>query len=278
MQKYIHLIRLDKPLAILLLFLPCLFGLALSVENIGNYYYLIIYFALGSLLMRSAGCVINDILDKNFDSQIARTKNRPIAANKVSKREAFILFAILVSLGFVVLLQFNLKVIFSGFAAFILLITYPLMKRITFYPQIFLGLAFNFGLLMAIIQINNSISLQAIILFLATIIWTVIYDGFYAFQDIEDDIKIGVKSCAIKFQKFPKFIFSCLAMAMFAAMILVGLIANYSLSYFLINFFIFLAQLIIIKKCNFADPKSCLISFKKNIIIGLLIFLSLIAK
>lgn len=228
--------------------------------------------------MRSAGCVINDIFDKNFDSQIARTKNRPIAANNVSKKEAFILFVILVSLGFLVLLQFNRNVVFSGFFALILLVTYPLMKRITFYPQIFLGIAFNYGLLMASIQINNFISLQTIILFFATIIWTIIYDGFYAFQDIEDDIKVGVKSCAIKFQKFPKFIFSFLAMLMFAAMILVGLIANYSLSYFLINFFIFLAQLSIIRKCNFADPKSCLISFKKNIIIGALIFLSLLAK
>ena len=149
--------------------------------------------------MRSAGCVINDLFDKKFDEKILRTKNRPLASGKVSRFEALILLGLLLILGFVILLQFNFKTILSGFFALALVATYPLMKRVTHYPQIFLGLTFNFGILMSGLVFLEKITLDFIILYIAGIIWTVIYDTIYAYRDIEDDLKIGVKSTAIKF-------------------------------------------------------------------------------
>jgi 4-hydroxybenzoate polyprenyltransferase len=273
--NYINLTRINRPIGIGLLFLPCLFGIFLSEKKVQidftKIFWLILLFAAGAAIMRSAGCIINDIFDQKFDRQVARTKNRPIASGQISQKQALIFLAFLLLAGLVILLQFNSITILSGFIAVALAGTYPLMKRITYYPQIFLGLAFNFGILMASLAITNRINLSCVILYCAAIIWTLIYDTIYAYQDIEDDLKIGVKSSAIKFRKNPKRILLILSLAMFVLLFFTGLLESLNWHFFITigAAFLFSAQKII--NCNFSDPKNCLKVFKENFWIGSLI-------
>ncbi len=209
LSNYIKLTRLNQPTGIWLLFLPCLFGIFLALKKLPNFETIeaariILLFLAGSIVMRSAGCVINDLIDQKFDEKVERTKNRPLAAKKISRRAALILLGVLLFLGFLILLQFNTRTILSGFAALALVASYPLMKRITHYPQVFLGLTFNFGVLMASLALLENIGIGAVILYFACIIWTVIYDTIYAYQDIDDDLKIALKSTQISFNKNPK--------------------------------------------------------------------------
>jgi 4-hydroxybenzoate polyprenyltransferase len=181
LTNYAKLIRLHQPTGIWLLFLPCLFGIFLALKNLPNPDFfetlrVIALFFIGSIVMRSAGCILNDLLDQKFDKDVDRTKNRPLASGKVSRLEAMILLSALLFLGLLILVQFNTKTIWSGFVALTLLTTYPLMKRITYYPQIFLGLTFNFGILMSSFAITEEIGLDTLTLYFASIIWTVIYD------------------------------------------------------------------------------------------------------
>jgi 4-hydroxybenzoate polyprenyltransferase len=280
--NYIKLTRLNQPTGILLLFLPCLFGIFLSLKRIPDFdlkevSWIIFLFFAGSVIMRSAGCIINDLFDQKFDEKIGRTKIRPLAAKKISRLEALILLALLLFLGLLILLQFNFKTILSGFLALILVITYPLMKRITYYPQFFLGLTFNFGILMASLAILERIDLAAILLYVGTIFWTLIYDTIYAFQDIEDDLRVGVKSIAIKFKNNPKKILFWLNFAMFLSLICVGIESRFGPSFFLIIWIstAFLNQKI--KNCDFKNPKICLRTFKENIAVGVLIAASILA-
>lgn len=273
--NYTNLTRLSNPIGIALLFLPCLFGIFLALKKTNlNFFttiWIIFLFGLGSVIMRSAGCVINDILDLNFDRQVFRTKNRPLAAQKINRLEALMLLTLLLLIGFLILLQFNIATIISGFFALTLAATYPLMKRITYYPQIFLGMAFNFGIIMASLTILDRIDLSFVVLYLAAIIWTLIYDTIYAYQDIEDDLRIGVKSSAIKFAKNPKIILLSLTFVMFCLIFFVGSLENLSQSYFLLNLgaFAFLAQKIM--SCNFNNPQNCLKVFRDNFWVGVLI-------
>ncbi len=277
--NYIQLTRINRPIGIGLLFLPCLFGVFLAEKNshldISQLLFLISLFALGSTIMRSAGCVINDIFDQNFDRAVARTKNRPLASGTVSKREALILLTFLLFLGLLILLQFNFATILSGFIALALATIYPLMKRVTYFPQIFLGFAFNFGILMAHLAILGHLSLASCCLYLAAIIWTLIYDSIYAYQDIEDDLKIGVKSSAIKFANNPKIILISLSIAMFILLILTGLLAKLSIHFYLISF---AASFLLIQKitfCDFKDSAKCLKVFKDNFWVGLMIAIAI---
>lgn len=281
LSNYIKLTRLNQPTGIWLLFLPCLFGISLALRklpdaNLLEILRVIFLFFLGSVVMRSAGCVINDLLDQKFDEKVNRTKSRPLAAKEVSRFEAFILLALLLILGLVILLQFNLPTILSGFIALALVVTYPLMKRITYYPQVFLGLTFNFGIIMSSLALLGNIGISTIILYLAAIIWTVIYDTAYAYQDIEDDLKIGVKSTAIKFRKNPQKILTALNLAMFTMLMILGWKENFGINFFLA---ILLADLFLnkkIKTCIFTDSNDCLKVFKANILVGFLILIAII--
>jgi len=278
-KNYIKLARLDKPAGILLLFLPCLFGTLLSLKypsnDINIIYYLILFF-FGSVLMRSAGCVINDISDVKFDKNVARTKNRKIANNEVSKKSAIFFTVALLIPSLVILLQFNNKAITAGLLSFILVLIYPLTKRVTYFPQIFLGLTFNIGAIVAPIAIINQVTAEMVFLYIALVIWTVIYDTIYAFQDIEDDIKIGVKSTTLIFQKNPKGILKVLNFIMFLILLLIGYSLSLKWEYYMGIFVadIYLNSLIV--KCDYTNPKSCLDSFKKNIYFGLLIALAIL--
>ncbi|MDX2083124.1 MAG: 4-hydroxybenzoate octaprenyltransferase [Rickettsiales bacterium] len=277
--NYINLTRINRPIGIGLLFLPCLFAIFLIEKKIDltleKIFSLIIIFGLGSIIMRSSGCIINDIFDQKFDQNVARTKNRPLALGKVNRLEAFILLFFLLLIALVILLQFNSVTIISGFFILGLVIIYPLMKRITYYPQIFLGIVFNFGILMASLAITGKVSFDIIILYFSGIIWTLIYDTIYAYQDFEDDLKIGVKSTTIKFGKNPKKILLLLNLLMFSLLFYVGFLNNLNWHFFLINFAAFMILANKIKNCDFANGENCLKVFKNNFLIGSLILIAI---
>ena len=276
--SYLNLSRLNKPIGIWLLFLPCLFGAALAYKfnHSVNLTKIVGLFFIGSILMRSAGCVINDIFDRNFDRSVKRTKTRPIASGEISVKNALSFLAILLFFSFLILLQFNLFTIALGFGIMLLVVLYPITKRFTYYPQIFLGITFNFGILMASAQILEKISPPIFLLYLSAIIWTVIYDTIYAYQDIEDDLQIGVKSTAISFGENPKKILNILIILQLIFLLLTGFFANLGSAYYILIFTSFFHQLCQIRKCNFKDGQDCLKKFKENFWIGILILTAII--
>ena len=264
----------------MLLFWPCLWGLTIAYDfnsQLEKFYFYSLLFLLGSMLMRSAGCIVNDIVDKNFDKKVERTKNRPIASGKVSVKLAIIYSFILCGLAFLVLINFNKFTILMALLSMPLAFTYPLMKRFTYWPQLFLGITFNYGLVLAWISINNSINLVPIIFYFGAIFWTLGYDTIYGFQDIKDDEIIGLKSTSIKFKQNP-IIFLILCYFIFIlTLLIVGYLMNFNkislIIYFLVVYQIFFNQ---IKKLNIKDPKSCLKIFKSNNLLGLLVLIGLI--
>ena len=275
-KLFIELTRLNKPIGFMLLFWPCIWGLTLAYDFALSLEIFIFYGALffsGSVLMRSAGCIVNDISDKNFDKLVERTKDRPIASGKISIRLAAIYASILCAVAFLVLINFNKFTILMALISMPLAFTYPLMKRFTYWPQLFLGITFNYGLVLAWISIKNDISLIPIIFYFGAIFWTLGYDTIYGYQDIKDDEIIGVKSTSIKFKNNPKkFVLICY-LTFIASLILIGLLMKFSLFYFLFLIFSFF-QLIFfqIYKLNVNDPMSCLSKFKSNNFVGLIIF------
>ena len=178
----IELTRLNKPIGYMLLFWPCLWGLTLAYDFSNDLYiYLkhLILFFLGSILMRSAGCIVNDIVDKKFDKKVERTKKRPIASGQVSTNLALFYISVLCFFAFLILINFNLLTITLALVSMPLAFTYPLMKRFTYWPQLFLGVTFNYGLILAWTSINNDISLAPIVFYFGAIFWTLGYDTIY---------------------------------------------------------------------------------------------------
>ena len=208
LKIFINLTRLNKPIGYMLLFWPCSWGLAYAYnldQDLEIFIYYLILFFLGSILMRSAGCIFNDIIDKDLDKKVARTKLRPIAAGKISIKKSFFYVISLCALAFLILIQFNPLTIMLGLGSMFLAFSYPFMKRITYWPQLFLGLTFNWGVVMAWTAVNNNISNEIVTLYLSAIFWTLGYDTIYGVQDMVDDEIIGVKSTSIKFKKNIKF-------------------------------------------------------------------------
>ena len=279
-KLFIELTRLNKPIGFMLLFWPCIWGLTLAYDFALSLEIFIFYGALffsGSVLMRSAGCIVNDISDKNFDKLVERTKDRPIASGKISIRLAAIYASILCAVAFLVLINFNKFTILMALVSMPLAFTYPLMKRFTYWPQLFLGITFNYGLVLAWISIKNDISLIPIIFYFGAIFWTLGYDTIYGYQDIKDDEIIGVKSTSIKFKNNPKkFVLVCY-LIFIVSLILIGLLMKFNLFYFLF-LIIPVFQLIFfqIYKLNVNNPTSCLAKFKSNNFVGLLIFINLL--
>ena len=279
-KLFIELTRLNKPIGFMLLFWPCIWGLTLAYDFALSLEIFIFYGALffsGSVLMRSAGCIVNDISDKNFDKLVERTKDRPIASGKISIRLAAIYASILCAVAFLVLINFNKFTILMALISMPLAFTYPLMKRFTYWPQLFLGITFNYGLVLAWISIKNDISLIPIIFYFGAIFWTLGYDTIYGYQDIKDDEIIGVKSTSIKFKNNPKkFVLVCY-LIFIVSLILIGLIMKFNLFYFLF-LIIPVFQLIFfqILKLDINNSTSCLAKFKSNNFVGLLILINLL--
>jgi len=281
LKIFIDLTRLTKPIGFMLLFWPCSWGLAYAYklnQDLNTFLYYLLLFFLGSVLMRSAGCIFNDIIDKDLDKKVQRTKQRPIAAGKISIKKSFFYIISLCSLAFLILVQFNFLTITLGLGSMLLAFSYPFMKRITYWPQLFLGLTFNWGIIMAWTAINNNISYEIIALYISAIFWTLGYDTIYGVQDVADDEIIGIKSTAIKFKNNIKlFVSSCYLLTF--SLIAYLFKENMGLNIFTLFLFMFFLSLIyqlkIFKKDN---PNSCLKAFKTNNLSGLLIFLSIFFK
>ena len=280
LKIFIDLTRLDKPIGFMLLFWPCSWGLAYAFnysKNIYIFFYYLVLFFLGSVLMRSAGCIINDIVDRNYDKKVKRTKNRPIASGKISVERSFFYSMILCSLAFIILIQFNLFTIFLGMGSMVLAFSYPYMKRITYWPQLFLGLTFNWGIIMAWVAINNTISTEIILLYISAIFWTLGYDSIYGVQDMADDEIIGLKSTAIKFKKNIK-LFVSMNYFLTSSLLLYLFRNEINLNLFSIFFILFCLSLIYqVKIFNSRRPETCLKAFKLNNLSGFILFLGILS-
>ena len=280
LNLFIQITRLGRPIGYLLLFWPCLWGLTLAYNQnipIKVYIFYCLLFFLGSVLMRSAGCIVNDISDKNFDKKVERTKNRPIASGKMSVTIAASYAIFLCCLALIVLINFNNFTIYLAFASMPLAFTYPLMKRFTYWPQLFLGITFNYGLILGWTSINDAINLEAIVFYFAAIFWTLGYDTIYGYQDINDDEIIGVKSTSIKFKKNPKkFLLLCYSI-FFILLAVTGFIMEFKLLFYFSLIFTFSHLFFYqIKNLNIKKPSNCLKIFKSNNYIGLIVFFNLL--
>ena len=275
---FIELTRLNKPIGFMLLFWPCSWGLAFAYnidQNPNQFFYYFILFFLGSILMRSAGCIFNDIVDKDFDEKVERTKKRPIPSGKISVKKSFVYVLILCMLAFLILLQFNFFTIMLGISSMFLAFSYPFMKRITYWPQLFLGVTFNWGIIMAWTAMGNNITANILVLYVAAIFWTLGYDTIYGAQDMSDDEIIGLKSTSIKFKKNIK-LFVSAAYIMTILLILYLFKNTFDINVstlFLIIFFMILFYQIF--KFKEKQRKNYLTLFKMNNYAGLFLFLSI---
>ncbi len=277
---FIEITRLKKPIGYMLLFWPCAWGLTLAYDfknSLNDYFFYLTLFFLGSVLMRSAGCIVNDILDKEFDKKVERTKDRPLASGKISWKLALIYALVLCLLAFIVLLNFNLFTIILALGSMPLAFTYPLMKRYTYWPQLFLGITFNYGLVLGWTSFTEQISLIPILFYFGAIFWTLGYDTIYGYQDIKDDEIIGLKSTSIKFKKNSKlFLFLCY-LTFILSFILGGYILKFNHMYFLLLIFpmshLFGYQ---IRKFRPDNSEKCLSIFKSNNYFGLIILLTIL--
>jgi len=271
---YAQLMRLDRPIGIYLVLWPTLWALWLAAEGVPSTKNLVI-FVLGVVLMRTAGCVINDVADRDIDGKVARTKNRPLVSGMVSTRAALILFTVLVVLAFILVLFTNRLTILLAFGALILASAYPFMKRYTHLPQVVLGAAFAWSVPMAFAAESKSLEPVIWLVYSAVLIWTVAYDTFYAMVDRDDDIKAGIKSTAVLFADQDRVITGALQFITVFALALVGqrfeLGMIYSLS-ILVATGLFVYQQHLIKD---RDRAACFKAFTNNHYVGLVIFLGI---
>ena len=280
LNLFLELTRFKKPTGYMLLFWPCAWGLSLAYDfsnNINLYFFYLLLFFLGSVLMRSAGCIINDIWDRKFDKKVFRTKNRPIASGKISIFLGLAYAAILCFLAFLVLINFNFFTILVALGSMPLAFTYPLMKRFTYWPQLFLGITFNYGLILGWSSIFGEISLIPLLFYLGAIFWTLAYDTIYGFQDIKDDEIIGLKSTSIKFQDIPyTFLILCYSL-FFVSLMIVGLLMKLN-NYFYIMLVLVFTHLFLyqIKNLDIKNSNVCLEKFKSNNFLGFFVLISLL--
>ena len=277
LKNFINVTRLNRPIGFLLLFWPCAWGLALAnffIKDFYIFFYYIFLFLGGSILMRSAGCIVNDIVDEKIDKKISRTKKRPIASGILDKKLAWAYVIVLCSLAFIILIQFNFLTILLGMFSMIFAFSYPFMKRFTYWPQLFLGFTFNWGIIMAWSAMMNNINYLPILLYFGAIFWTLGYDTIYGLQDASEDEIIGIKSTAKKEKKnLNLFICSCY---LISSILIFFVIIKLEINYFLIFLLFFMFSLFYqIKIYNPKKPNKCLEAFKLNNISGLLLFLTI---
>ena len=276
-RPYALLMRLDRPIGTWLLLLPCWWSLGLGWQlnqqkitllELGYLYFL---FTVGAILMRGAGCTINDLWDRKLDQLVARTANRPIASGVISVTNAILFLLLLLALSLTILLQLNETCWLLGFLVLLLVFSYPTFKRFTYWPQFVLGLTFNWGALMGWVSITGTIDPPSLILYLAGIFWTLGYDTIYAHQDKEDDALIGVKSSALALENLTKpFIYIVYTVTIFG-IFLIGWISKFSIPFYLVCL-IALCQLIWqIRALDLDSPNDCLKKFKSNRLFGFLI-------
>jgi 4-hydroxybenzoate polyprenyltransferase len=270
------LIRLTKQYGTALLLLPALWALFIASNGAPTLEHLVI-FTLGAFVMRSAGCVINDIADRNFDKRVERTRSRPLADGRLTVAEAFTVFAVLSTVAFFLVLLLNPLTIFLAFLGIALAAAYPFVKRVSFFPQAFLGIAFGWGAIMAWAAVRESLELTCILIFIANIFFSTAYDTIYALMDIEDDLRVGVKSTAIYFGKYVYSATALLYAGVFLTLVAVGWVAGLGPVYYagiLITFIFFLLIVFNLKKNPTRD--AAMRGFLANTGAGAIILLSII--
>ena len=275
LDAYVHLVRLHKPIGIFLLMWPALWALWLAGEGLPPWQVVMIFVA-GVVLMRSAGCAINDYADRDFDGHVARTNARPLARGVISPAEAVGVFVVLSLAAFGLVLLLNWQTVALSVVAVVLATVYPFMKRYTHFPQLFLGAAFGWAVPMAFMAIQQTIPLYAWVLFAATVIWALIYDTQYAMVDREDDLKIGIKSTAVLFGRHDRLIVGLLQLLMLAMLAWVGAVAGRGSAYFgglTVAAGLALYQQWLIRE---QDPKPCFVAFLNNNYFGMVIFVGLV--
>jgi len=275
-RPYILLGRFDRPIGIWLLLLPGWWAIALASDHLGNDLGLFILFAIGATVMRAAGCTINDIWDRDLDAKVIRTQNRPLANGSLTLRQAILFLAVLCLIGLNILLQFNALTIALGFAVIPLIAIYPLMKRITWWPQAFLGLTFNFSALMGWAAVAGELSLMPILLYISAIFWTLAYDTIYAHQDKGDDLLAGIKSTALHFGKHSRLIVKLFYIMQFLMLGTICTIVSGSeeMALFLVPAFFHAMRGV--RKFNPDDSAQCLKIFKSSRNTGILIFAAIL--
>ena len=280
MQKlspFIRLMRLDKPIGILLLLWPTLWGLMFAANGQHDLKIILIFIA-GVVIMRSAGCVINDIADRNFDNKVKRTKQRPLATGELSIKQAIILFFVLIGIAFFLVLQLNFITILMSVVAVFLAASYPLAKRFTNLPQAHLGLAFAWAIPMAYTAYEAKLGSVCWLLFLTTAIWALIYDTMYAMVDRDDDLKIGVKSSAVLFGKYDILIITILQIVFIILLSIVGMLEQLGIGYFVsltvvVVFFMYHLKLIWLR-----ERKQCFKAFLHNQWVGLAVLVGILTQ
>ncbi|ALC45454.1 Coq2 [Drosophila busckii] len=277
-RPYAQLMRIDRPIGTYLLFWPCGWSIALSA-NAGCWpdFAMLGLFATGALIMRGAGCTINDLWDKDIDAKVERTRSRPLAAGKITQFDAIVFLSAQLSLGLLVLVQLNWQSILLGASSLGLVITYPLMKRVTYWPQLVLGMCFNWGALLGWCATQGSVNLDACLpLYLSGVCWTIVYDTIYAHQDKLDDMQIGVKSTALRFGENTKMWLSGFTAAMLTGLSAAGYACDQTLPYYAAVSIVgaHLAQQIY--SLNIDNPSDCAKKFFSNQQVGLILFLGIV--
>lgn len=275
-HKYVRLIRLDKPTGIYLALLPALWAVALSAKTWGMLLMYSLIMLIGAIAARSAGCIINDLFDKNIDAKVARTKRRPLASGEVSQNEAYMLLAICSLVSLMLLLILPNLAIYAGLIAIPMIIIYPLLKRISFYPQIFLGFAFNIGVFIGWFAVSPKFSYQAVMLYAASILWTIGYDTIYGHQDRKDDDATGVKSLSLKLgEKTPDTVWN-----LYKLMIVFIIIAAMGRAVNLLFYAIMACATYYLywqtSTLDINNPKDCNEKFKSNVHIGIMIWIAIL--
>ena len=276
-HNYFKLIRLNKPIGFMLLLWPCWFSLAyleFSQKYLINYY---ILFFIGSVIMRSAGCIINDLFDQDIDSKIERTATRPLASKKITNFNAIIFLFVLLIIGLFILLQFKTETVLVGLLCTPLIILYPLMKRITFWPQLFLGIIFNWGVIICSVEFFGTVIKEYLILYIACVLWTVGYDTIYAYQDLKDDKKNNIKSTAVLFEDKGKYLVLTCYSLMLIIIGYLSLIQTMEMLKLLVYFIIFIYIIVNIIRWDHKSEQNSGKKFRQNNLFGAIIFLYLLS-
>jgi len=278
LKPWLRLIRADRPIGVWLLLWPCWWSVALSSRAAAEFPdpYLLLLFAIGAFVMRSAGCIYNDIMDRDIDAQVARTKARPLASGQITLPSAIALTLGLCLIGLMVLLQFNTFAIALGFGSVGIVLIYPLMKRVTFWPQAVLGLAFSWGALMGWAVDQGSLELAPLILYLASITWTIGYDTIYAHQDKDDDALMGLKSTAIKFGDSTPFWLSLFYGITIGGIAFCGWLVDAGAIFYCVLAAGAAHLIWQVATLDLNDPQNCLERFRSNQAFGAIIFAALI--
>lgn len=276
LRPYLRLTRIDRPIGIWLLLLPCWWGTALASPS-GPPVSLLLLFAVGAVSMRAAGCIINDIVDRRLDRQVARTANRPIASGAVSPAAGLLLAAALSLVGLAVLLQLNTLSIALGLLSVLLVVAYPFAKRVTSWPQVVLGLVFNWGALLGWTAVRNDIAVPALLLYGAGLLWTLGYDTIYAHQDKEDDRRLGIGSTALRLGDRSRPWLGVFYGGFLVLLLSAGLTAGLSWVFAVLLVPVAIGLAWQVADLDMDDPRDCLAKFKSNRWVGIGVFLALLA-